>query len=598
MEVIYEGEQYSIENLTKHCKIYWSPATTNQQRRNVKSDLLCQRPGELVLDFRRIDRELKLHDISTHTPHEITTCNLRQAITKFYEDIRNCTCHYDNGQLSVFSEQKKIDVTIKFWDETRKLAARGDEENLIRFIHAYCDSMNLLSSNATYSESDTTLLASIATLKPNTQVQDLLEIKCIPLDNTTNIPQVQAKLTDNAGTTTTTEAENLNNSQIPPPDSSTTDKPTTTTVSPPRSKDIQDILDQLSIIPELKVTLDNLNNSIDNINLSIKKLDARVFDAERNIQKNSDRLQNIEQSIDKLKTQTVKQCTYDKTIQAIQSEQKSLTNELSILKTKIAASGPSSIDKDEIQNIAREVIRTEFRNQPSNDRREKYKQTASTDELNHELLIVGDSNTHYIKESILKHGMSAAKFTAYKIDQAVNTIDDMKIISQPSKILINVGTNEFSSAEKDTNDLTDLKAQFEDLFGLLQRKFPESEIWISEIFIRKEKCLEEDINEINDYLKTACRHRPNFSLLTHRDNIHDRSIHLEGNRHLSQRGFSLFLFNIRTQMLKMIPKMPSPTHRYRQDQRNHGGHNNRFQGRQQSYHGNYSRNHRRGYGKY
>ena len=596
--MMYEGEQYSVENLTKHCKIYWSPATTNQQRRNVKADLLCQRPGELVLDFRRIDRELKLHDISTHTPHEITTCNLRQAITKFYEDIRNCTCHYDKGQLSVFSEQKKIDVTIKFWDETRKLSARGDEENLIRFIHAYCDSMNLLSSNATYSESDTTQLASIATLKPNTQVQDLLEIKCIPLDDTTNIPQAplaQATPPDNADTTTTTttEAENLNDSQIPPPDSSSTE-----TVSPQRSKDIQDILDKLTIIPELKTTLDNINNSIDSINLSIKKLDARVFDAERNIQKNSDRLQNIEQSIDKIKTQSVDKCLYNKTIEAIQSQQKSLADEISILKTKIATSGPSSTDKDEIQNIAREVIRTEIRNHPSNDRHEKYKQTASTDELNHELLIVGDSNTHYIKESILKHGMTAAKFTAYKIDQAVSTIDEMKVISQPSKILINIGTNHFSSNERDTNDLTDIKAQFEDLFGLLQRKFPDSEIWISEIFIRKGKCLDEDIKEINDYLKTACRHRPNFSLIRHRDNIYNSSIHLEGNRHLSQRGFSLFLFNIRTQMLKMIPKMPRPTHRYQQDQRSHGGHNNRYQGRQQSYYGNYSRNHRRGYGKY
>ena len=405
-----------------------------------------------------------------------------------------------------------------------------------------------------------------------------------------------AKSPDNAGTTTTTESENLNNNQIPPPNSSTTGL--STTVSPQRGKDIQDILNKLTIIPELKTTLDNINNAIDNINLPIKKLDARVFNAERNIKKNSDRLQNIEQSIDKIKTQSVDKCLYNKTIEAIQSQQKSLADEISILKTKIATSGPSSTDKDEIQNIAREVIRTEIRNHPSNDRHEKYKQTASTDELNHELLIVGDSNTHYIKESILKHGMTAAKFTAYKIDQAVSTIDEMKVISQPSKILINIGTNHFSSNERDTNDLTDIKAQFEDLFGLLQRKFPDSEIWISEIFIRKEKCLEEDINEINDYLKTACRHRPNFSLLTHRDNIHDRSIHLEGNRHLSQRGFSLFLFNIRTQMLKMIPKMPSPTHRYRQDQRNHGGHNNRFQGRQQSYHGNYSRNHRRGYGKY
>ena len=234
-----------------------------------------------------------------------------------------------------------------------------------------------------------------------------MDIKCLLLDDSSNIPQaplVQAKPPDNAGTTITTESENLNDSQIPSLDSSTTGL--STTVAPQRSKDIQDILDKLTIIPELKTTLDNINNSIDNINLSIKKLDARVFDAEQSIQKNSDRLQNIEQCIDEIKTQTVNKCLYNKTIEAIQIEQKSPAGEISILKTKIAASGPSSTDKDEIQNIAREVIRTEFRNQPSNDRREKYKQTASTDELNHELLIVGDSNTHYIKESILKHGMT------------------------------------------------------------------------------------------------------------------------------------------------------------------------------------------------
>ena len=77
--------------------------------------------------------------------------------------------------------------------------------------------------------------------------------------------------------------------------------------------------------------------------------------------------------------------------------------------------------------------------------------------------------------------MTAAKFTAYKIDQAINTIDKMKVISQPSKILINVGTNHFSSNKRDTNDLTNIKAQFEDLFGLLQRKFPDSEIWIGDL---------------------------------------------------------------------------------------------------------------------
>ena len=179
-------------------------------------------------------------------------------------DIRNCTCHYDDGQLSVFNEQKKIDVTIKYWDETRKLSARSDEENLIRLIHAYCDRLNLLSSNATYSESDTTQLASIAALKPNTQVQGLMDIKCLLLDDSSNIPQaplVQAKPPDNAGTTITTESENLNDSQIPSLDSSTTGL--STTVAPQRSKDIQDILDKLTIIPELKTTLDNINNSID-----------------------------------------------------------------------------------------------------------------------------------------------------------------------------------------------------------------------------------------------------------------------------------------------------------------------------------------------
>ena len=110
---VYHAEKYSIENLDKHCRLYWSPSTNEKDRNSIKEDLLFQRKGELILEFKRINNALQLSDISSVLQSEITANQFKVALCAFYEKIRNCTCQFEDNQLFIFSEQKRIDISIK-----------------------------------------------------------------------------------------------------------------------------------------------------------------------------------------------------------------------------------------------------------------------------------------------------------------------------------------------------------------------------------------------------------------------------------------------------------------------------------------------------
>ena len=109
---IYQEEKYAIENFDKYCRIYWSPSTTERDRKRIKEDLLHQRKGELVFEFRRYNNVVKLHNISSILQSEITISQFKLALISFYEKIRNCACHREENHLYIFSEQKKIDINI------------------------------------------------------------------------------------------------------------------------------------------------------------------------------------------------------------------------------------------------------------------------------------------------------------------------------------------------------------------------------------------------------------------------------------------------------------------------------------------------------
>ena len=677
METIHEGDKYSVENYQKFCKIYWSPNTTNQERRNVKSDLLCQRPGELVLDFRRVDKNLTLHDISASIQPEISSHNLRLSITRFYEEIRNCTCHYDDGQLSIFSEQKKINLTIKFWDDLKRFSARGDEENLVRFLHAYCESINTILESVIFNQPHASQLASNDTLKPNPAVQDLLDIKCLSFDDSINIcheptPQennlpephetpsntttealkkdrpITTTIPVNDSPTTATQQDDqvdanneINDSQMPlfdhpqptpttPPSISTSDLPTETPEefnpekqSSKQSKEdtiLQQILSKVAILPELisKVEMiPDIKSTLDNMNISMKKLDARMFDAEMDIKKNSDRLDKIEKDMTKFENQLINKNDYKTAIQDLQNDHKIIENDIATIKTKLATSSVTTLSEDRVKEIAKELLQKhsspQSTPQPTSTppKKGKYTPSSSTEVLDHDVLLIGDSNTHYIDETRLHHGSTCAKMSVYKIDQAMTAIDNIEVTRQPGKLFLHIGTNHIDSFENHTNDLDQIKSEFEDLFGLIQRKFPDSQIFVSEIFMRRERRVADDVRELNSYLQIACSHRKKFSLIKHGDSI-NKPHHLHDNRHLSWSGFSQFLLNIRVQMFKMQPKIRKPTSHFHQQRPSHGyqhynrnsysqhnPHNGTHHSRNQHYNNNNYQHHdqRRGYKK-
>ena len=90
------------------------------------------------------------------------------------------------------------------------------------------------------------------------------------------------------------------------------------------------------------------------------------------------------------------------------------------------------------------------------------------------------------------------------------------------------------------------------LLGTIDRKFPTSEIYVSELFLRGERSMGKYVREMNSYIKLACQNRSQYTALRHSDNI-DLPKHLKDDKHLSYIGFYIFLRNIRTQMYGMTP---------------------------------------------
>ena len=327
---------------------------------------------------------------------------------------------------------------------------------------------------------------------------------------------------------------------------------------------------KVEMIPELK-------SSIDSMNTSLKILDTRLFDAERTLEKCNERLCSLETNVGRLQTNTVKQGEFDSKMAIVEANQKKLSDELFSLKSQMSKSGTPNekpIDVELLKQQIRESLLSEMSSKPrqhktspptSNhtnlsklpaDLRGKLTEDEQViNNLNHDLLIIGDSNTHPIKENIIKHGVPAAKILAITIDDAINAVQNVPFSKEPKKIMVHTATNHFPSradGPQNGQNLLTAKAKLETLFSLLEKKFPSSEVFVSELFIRGEKSLGKYIDDVNDYFRSACRKRENFRVLRHSTNI-DSDKYLRDDKHLSRIGFSIFLRNIRFQMYDMIP---------------------------------------------
>ena len=160
--------------------------------------------------------------------------------------------------------------------------------------------------------------------------------------------------------------------------------------------------------------------------------------------------------------------------------------------------------------------------------------------LEHEVVIIGDSNTTNIDMSTMGNGVKRKRFTCYTIPQATEFLNTATIKKQPKKVLFHLGTNDIVDTDQDT-----LKKDFHELSVLARSKFPQARIYFSSIFCRKNRTdtLNGPIREMNNYLEDFCDTTARFTLMNN-NNISHRD--MRDAKHVNQAGFETFEWNIRT----------------------------------------------------
>ena len=307
---------------------------------------------------------------------------------------------------------------------------------------------------------------------------------------------------------------------------------------------------KLDLVLQKLTKLDQISSTLDKALDKIAVLTSRLNTAET-------RVSSMEKTVEKIEDNYVSraafnelECRLNAALTDLQQKISSTTNNNSTDIDNSNTQLPPHLV--ELIDNRIEVLKPKSQ-QKSQERNSKY-EPITIDEVDHDFLIVGDSNTYPIKEGIMKHGMSAAKMTTYRIEQATEAIEKLNVKRIPEKLFFHLGTNHISSFENQENDIEDIKQKFESLFKAIDKKFPDADVHLSEVLIRREQNVEKDVKTINAFLKDTCSRHKNYRLVKHSFSIDSPRYHLRDKRHLSRSGFTRFLANIRWQVLGLTPK--------------------------------------------
>ena len=170
--------------------------------------------------------------------------------------------------------------------------------------------------------------------------------------------------------------------------------------------------------------------------------------------------------------------------------------------------------------------------------------------IDHEVVILGDSNTTSIDMKEIGHGFRRKRFTCYTIPEVSDFLKTVNVVSQPKKIALHVGTNDVVMADGNVELLT---ANYRSLLDETRRLFPESRIFVSSIFNRKAKTdkLNTPIQKINNILEKICDSTTKMSFI---DNSNIAHRHMFDPKHVNETGFSIFQWNIRHLVFGEVPK--------------------------------------------
>ena len=524
------------------------------------------------------------------------TESLKEELQNHFEQIRGCVIEKNCNpcdQLTFYSPPRYIYLTVAFYHSKSIFEVKGDPKNLGRFLQAYCQS--LLKINPSHPTSSLTMDSITPPIPLVMQIErDLWKSNSMSSDSDSEEATLTCAQRSPASTLTNMKSSSEeSDTETQPPilvvdtPSIPLDQTATSSQSPkiPETPSEKSLLEQIFDKVKLMDLIPDMKSSIDSMKTSIDQITNRLSNAEEKIAKNSERITTIETNVGRLLTHTVKQIEFDEKISTLESEQKSMRDDIVSITEKLNSVSSVDVSASKLAEMACKIredimnelskghnVRNTSRNQhqdlshlPRDLRGVTTEKGQIIKELEHDLLIIGDSNTHPIREDIIRHNTTAAKILAIKHDDAIKGIEDITIRKQPKKILCHTGTNYFSSNvddRKNEENFESAKLAQEDLFKLLEEKFPSSEIYISELFIRGERHMDKHIDRYNEYLRAACRKRGNFRVLRHQESIDDRRRHLRDDKHLSRSGFGEFLKNIRMQMYGWQAKYRSNAHRY------------------------------------
>ena len=609
------SNELTLKEYELYVQVAFKPEINCVRRKELKARLIQKYVDKLIFIYEKRPSS-DLHFYCAYITAKSTLYSLEELKAEFenyFGNIRGCSIDKLCGQLTFYSPPKDINIKVTFYPTRSSFEVRGDVKNLSKFLHGYSNAIREINSRHKREPIDTSSLT-MASLSNHMTLCERIErgIHTDSLTSTSDSSDLPSQDT-NDETQSPMQSPSVCDPQFvkDTPDSSNSE-PTSTDPTPfiPETPDISPTHDQkldlmITKLTSLEKKLSSLeentqkitpisaqlnrvlalaNDLNDRLNkteeklkevtelglkqnelkTSVSKLDCRIFDLEGKHSEFVTASKSIEKRLTKVDDNHVNRVHMNDLEIRVNIQLKELQQQittLNVARNTIALEGTSAQNVENINKLIDDKLSAYENNssqkQPTK-RKEKYKPT-TIENLDHDILLIGDSNTFKIKEGRLKHGLSATKIMAYKIEHAITALQGLTPTRAPLKLMCHLGTNHISSNEDDVNDLDEIKSNFTELFDLIDAKFPETDIYLSELFIRRERKVRGDVKALNEFLKATCSSRNRYYLIQHSYNI-DSYNHLRDNRHLNMAGFYNFLSNIRLHMFGMPrrhPRLPS-----------------------------------------
>ena len=136
-------------------------------------------------------------------------------------------------------------------------------------------------------------------------------------------------------------------------------------------------------------------------------------------------------------------------------------------------------------------------------------------------------------------GKTRKRFTCYTIPHVMQFLNTANVVQQPTKVLIHVGTNDVETKKE-----PQLRKEVDNMIQLLRNTFPDARIFLSSIFVRKQKedTLNNIIRTMNQYLEDFCDRTQRYTFM---DNACISHNNMQDAKHVNPAGLHQFITNIR-----------------------------------------------------